>query len=395
MVSVEKAISLIKSHVEPLNAISLKVENALGYTLSENIYSPIQMPAFPQSAMDGYAIAKYDKEYYKIIGEIAAGQPTNSITLLPGQAVRIFTGANVPYGANAIIAQESTLQTEATVYIKKNITLGENIRSIGEQIKTGETALSKGNRINPAAIGYLSALGITTIKVHTKPSVAVLITGSELTQPGYPLMPGKVYESNSLMLKTALEETGYFATQIQIIEDNFDATVLAISSALQRNECVIISGGISVGDYDYVYKALQKIGVQEIFYKVNQKPGKPLFFGKKGMKLIFALPGNPAAALSSYYIYAKYALDKMSGKMYPGLQSQYLPLTQSFTNSTGKDLFLKASIESEHIQILNAQNSSMLSSFSSANSLAYIPAEKKVISPGEKVQVFLLPNFIL
>lgn len=388
MISVEQAHELIKLHVKPLRSIEMEVANSLDYVLSASVISPIAMPPFPQSAMDGYAICISSDFCYEVVGAIAAGQSAENICLQRGQAVRIFTGAEIPIGADAVVAQEIADLSGNKVSFQNPPKLGSHIRKAGEQIEKGSMALAKGTVMNPAAIGFLCALGIAHIQVDAKPKIGIVVTGKELAAPGTPLLPGKIFDSNTAMLQAALQQSKCNDWQSIAVDDNFESTLNAIDSMLQHNDLVLISGGISVGDYDFVYQALQKIGVKEIFYKINQKPGKPLFFGKFQDKYVFALPGNPAAALSCFYVYVRQAIDIMSGKANTGLTTEWLPLSQAITNQTGKALFLKAKIEPQQLSILSHQNSSMLSSFAEANALAYLPANKTQVLKGEKIMAY-------
>jgi molybdopterin molybdotransferase len=325
-----------------------------------------------------------------LIDEVKAGD-SHQPELKPGEAVRIFTGAAVPDSANAVIMQEKVVVNENIITVESKLSEEFNIRAIGEQVKEGELALKKGTKITPAAIGYLSSLGITQVSVYKKPTVAIITTGNELVEAGEPLKYGKIYESNSKMLHNALINLGYNDISVLKIEDNYDETYSQLKRCIEENDLVVITGGISVGDYDFVGKALSALKVKEIFYKVKQKPGKPLFFGKKEETLVFALPGNPAAALSCFYVYVCLALNKLSGlgaEEFPKLKAKS---NTKFVKNGDRPQFLKAIYNNGSVSLLEGQSSAMLQTFAIANALVQIPGDLYQIEINDEVDVILLP----
>ena len=236
--------------------------------------------------------------------------------------------------------QEKITVNARQLILEKNPLKGDNIRPLGEQVKKGGLALKEGTKLTPAAIGYLSSLGIKKVPVYKKPSIAIVTTGNELTEAGQPKY-GKIYESNSAMLKSAILNLGLETISIHKVEDDYDDTFKKLQDVLTRNDLVIITGGISVGDYDFVGRALKELDVKEVFYKVNQKPGKPLFFGKHEQTILFALPGNPAAALTCFYIYVQTALLKMTGKNF-NLNKVMATSRSNFFKNGDRPQFLKA-----------------------------------------------------
>lgn len=256
-------------------------------------------------------------------------------------------------------------------------------------MQKGEIALKKGSLLNPAATGFLSMLGLTEVVVYNKPRVNILVTGNELVRPGNKLEHGQVYESNSTMLVAALhnEEIG---AGCHPVPDDFDATLKAILSALETCDILILSGGISVGDHDHVGNALLKAGVKQVFYKVKQKPGKPLFFGRIGEKLVFALPGNPAASLSCYYEYVRNAIRRMQNHPKPEQTVLRLPLLTGFLNKGERSQFLKAKLVDSKVELLRDQSSAMLSTFAVADGLVYVPSDVAELFEGDEVEVHLI-----
>ncbi|HMC01961.1 MAG TPA: gephyrin-like molybdotransferase Glp [Flavobacteriaceae bacterium] len=391
MISVDKALNILNNNISPLKKIEKKtLTHSCGYVLSENIISPINMPPFAQSAMDGYAVNLHEKLLYTIIDEIKAGDH-HQPKLKKGEAVRIFTGSPVPETVNAIVIQEKVVVNNKTIKIDEAINPGANIRNFGEQVKKGNIALKKGVKLTPASIGFLTSLGITEVNVFCKPTVAIVITGNELIEAGQQLSYGKIYESNSAMLKAVLERFGYNKVSIHKVDDNFENTFNKLNEVINNYDLVLVSGGISVGDYDFVGSALQKLNVETLFYKVNQKPGKPLFFGKKENTYVFALPGNPAASLTCFYIYVLTALQIMSGHLEFSLNKVIASSGSNFKKSGHRSQFLKAIYKNGTVKILEGQNSSMLHTFAISNALVYLPEDQNEIKVKDKVETILLP----
>jgi len=391
MVSVEEGIRLVKINLPNSTYERIYLSTALNKVLSQDVISKINMPSFNQSSMDGYAVNFSDEiKSYKLVGEIAAGGSASEFDLRQGEAVRIFTGAKVPKGTNTVIQQEIVHRKEKTISFTEPVHNGKNIRLKGEQTTIGQIAMNKGDRITPAAIGFLAGLGITEVDVFKNPTLSIIATGDELVKPGDPLPEGKIYESNAIMLDAAIKQSGYECIKSITVEDTYGATKSAIENLLSSSDVILISGGISVGDYDFVGDALKEIGVKEIFYKVKQKPGKPLFFGSYNDKLVFALPGNPAAALSCFYIYVLTALEIISGKS-DGLEITQLKLIEDYSKKGGRAQFLKAKIEGDRVRVLEGQSSSMLHTFSGANGLVYVPENSTVLEANNLVSVYKLP----
>lgn len=389
MIQVLEALKLIENNCTLLPSKKIAVSKSFGYILSEDIIAPIHMPPFRQSAMDGYAIVNSTSKEYLLIDEIQAGSH-KKIELNRGEAIRVFTGAFVPDSADTVVIQEHITKNAEQIIIEKKPKKGSNIRPIGEQIKKGEIVLQKGDIINEASIGFLAGLGITKINVYNQPKVCILTTGNELVKPGKKLDTGKIYESNSIMLKTALKKVGLKKIKTYRVKDALKKTKKIIKKCFKEFDVILISGGISVGDYDYVKESLEHNEVEELFYKINQKPGKPLYFGKKEKKIVFALPGNPASSLTCFYIYVLPALKKMMGYSNIHLPKGKVEISREIKNTTGKSLFLKAKFENEKIKVLDGQQSSMLKSFATSNALIYIPHNKKVIKKNEKVEYYKL-----
>lgn len=390
MITVEEAKNKLLKRIRMSSKELIGIDKAIGRVLCEDIYSPISLPSFNQSAMDGYALKLHNRKKYELIGEIKAGD-NPKIGIKKGQAVRIFTGAAVPPDADCVVIQEKVREKNKYIYIGDYIPKrNDNIRLIGSHIRKGDIALKKGTGLNPAAIGFLTSLGIKHIKSYKNPVVSIVTTGNELQQAGKPLTAGKIYESNSFALAAALQEIGIHPKFTAQLRDDKKILHSTIQRLLRASDVLILSGGISVGKYDLVKETLHKLGVREIFYKVAQKPGKPLFAGRKGSKIIFALPGNPAATLVCYYEYVYPVIRKMQGFNEYFMSKKYVKTSEVIRKKTDRAYFLKGKATYNGVLPLDGQESYMMKSFAEANSLIYLPLEKGDVKKGEDVEVHLL-----
>jgi molybdopterin molybdotransferase len=389
MITVSEAKKIISELQPVLRTVQLELEEALGFVLGEDILSPINMPPFDQSAMDGYALKFGTSLTYNLKGEVPAGSSYHP-NMKAGEAVRIFTGAAVPDDADAVIMQEKTQQKDEKVIIEAQPKERGNIRPKGEQIEKGTLALEKGAVLTPAAIGFLAGLGVQTVKVVEKPNIGILVTGNELVKAGNDLERGQIYESNGIMLKSVINDNGFEVQSVLHVEDDYNKTLQRLKEQMASNDFLIISGGISVGDYDYVGQALLELGVQQLFYKVRQKPGKPMFLGKMGNCTIFALPGNPAAALSCFYEHVLVALKQAMGDKSFSLKKLFLPLEETYHKKGDRAHFLKGKLTDKGVKFLQKQSSAMLFSFAYADALIYIPEDKMETIAGELVEVHLI-----
>ncbi|MFV9482401.1 molybdopterin molybdotransferase MoeA [Christiangramia sp. ASW11-125] len=387
MVEIQEALEIIRSQDVQLGSEVVGLKDSLDRVLAEDLKADIDLPGFDNSAMDGYALGGLQQEY-KIVGEVAAGDSKEFI-LKNGEAVRIFTGAKIPEGSSAVIMQEKTEVKQNLLILDELPKEGQCIRKKGEELKKGELVFSKSYQITAAGIGMLGNLGLRKIKVFKKPVIQMITTGNELVAPGESLHAGQIYESNSGAIEAALKSKGFSSSASRKINDDFELIKTGISEALENTEVLILSGGISVGDYDFVKQALEENGVVELFYKVKQKPGKPLYFGKKGNQFVFALPGNPASSLSCFYIYLLPLLQKLSGLPGKGLLELNLPIFSDFHNRGDRPVFLKANIDNNLVEILNAQGSSMIGSMAKGNALAFVEANEK-IGKGSLIKTFLI-----
>ena len=402
MISVQEAKSLILEQIVPMPLHPMPLAMAAGATLGADVYAKIDIPAFEQSSMDGYAI-RFDERLLPLTigGEMQAGAD-QQITLLPEHAARIFTGAPLPHGADTVVMQEKVEVSNGVLTILDDqLSPGLNVRPKGAEAAAGALAMQKGCKLSPAAIGFLAGIGLTEVEVCLTPSVAIIVTGKELQRPGEELAFGQVYESNSYSLTAALELAQVTKINFYSADDELDELTAVLKEALALNDVVLLTGGVSVGDYDFVLRAAEASGVQQIFHKVKQKPGKPLYFGKTDKHIVFGLPGNPSSVLSCFYQYVLPALEKMMGyksnipeKGQPSgsLKTQEAVLTHECTKGAGLTHFLKAHFNDGNVTPLSAQESFRMSSFAQANAMIELPEEETVFAAGTKVKVYIFPE---
>ncbi|WP_412465430.1 gephyrin-like molybdotransferase Glp [Pedobacter sp. KLB.chiD] len=392
MISVKEAKHLISQNIITLNPISIDVAKASGHILAANVYAKYDIPAFNQSSMDGYALKFEDhRQELRLIGEMAAGTGTK-ITIQNGETSRIFTGAPLPEGADTVVMQEKVRRIDGKITLHDpNLKMGLNVRDRGSEIKAGALAMEKGDLLSPAAIGFLAGIGINEISIYPMPKISIIVTGKELQQPGEVLEFGQVYESNSYSLSAALEQEGIEQIVVYKSDDDLDILKKVLQTALTNSDVVLLTGGVSVGDYDFVIEAASHCGIKQIFHKVKQKPGKPLFFGTKDQKLIFGLPGNPSSVLSCYYNYVLPAIKALSHQSNSVIAVE-ARLTHDYTKPLGLTHFLKGKYENGLVTPLRAQESYRLSSFAQANCLICLDEAKDHFKQNEMITVLILPG---
>ncbi len=393
MVSVQQAISMITSRMNQMPGVELNLFDALGKVLTENIDATIHVPSFDNSAMDGYCFQWIDGcVEYEIVGQIQAGD-MNLAPLEPYQCARIYTGAMIPNGVDTVIQQELVSVTDNKISFNLDkIKKGANVRYEGSQSKIGDVVASAGTRITPSLIGLLASNGIEKVKVFDEPKVSIIITGNELVNLGFPLEKGQIYNSNEFALKALLKVSGINHVHVFHAVDTLESVVECVQKASEFADVVVLTGGISVGDFDFVKIAMENFGVEELFYKVKQKPGKPLFVGLKQSKWYFALPGNPAAVITCFNQYLKPTIGMFMGQKNAFSPIAKLPLTESYRKNAGLTHFLKGHYTFENVTLLKGQESFNLSSFNVANCIVELPEEIEFIDKGTIVSVYPLPQ---
>ena len=378
MITVARAWTLIKEHVMTLAAVKVNLKEAGGLVLAQDIIASKDVPSFPQSNMDGYTFCfNENNQPYTIVGEVAAGA-SQIKAIEKGTAVRIFTGALVPEGADTVLMQE-----------KAKID-GVVLTVLDEKIKKGERPLTKGMILKPAAIGFIAGMGIEKVMVYPAPRIGILVTGNELQTVGSDLKEGQVYESNSYTLMAALEALNIKEIKVKQVKDDLVQITNELNSLIKENDIVLMTGGVSVGDYDFTLMAFDNCQVKTVFHKIKQKPGKPLLFGLKAEKIIFGLPGNPSSVLTCFYEYVLPAIEKLTYQTV-SLKAIQAPIAHTFKKLQGLTHFTKAMYDGENVTLLTGQESYKLASYAVANCLAILPEEVEEITKGTIIHIHLLP----
>ena len=400
MISVEEAQTMILDSTRPNPPRRVLLKDSPGLILAEDVIASVDLPPFTSSAMDGYALRSEDTAQasegspcrLQKVEDLPAGRVARR-KITAGTCARIMTGGLLPKGADAVVMLEETEPVRDEVKIKRVVSAGENIRFQGEDIRKGKTALQKGAVINAQRVALLAALGVSRPLVFPRAAVAFLSTGNELVPVSKKLSPGKIRDSNSDTLEALLREAGANPIRLGIAKDNRASLRRKIRKGLGR-DLLLVAGGVSAGTHDLVKEILEEEGVKELFWKVRMKPGKPLFFGKKGKTLVFGLPGNPASGFVSFQLFVRPALRKRmgAGEVLPVFEKARL--AQDLTHAPGRVDFVRAVCERDHgaleIRSSGMQGSHCLSSLARANTLVRLGEEVSKIHQGEEVEILFL-----
>lgn len=393
MISFEEALAVVRKSIHKGDIVLVPIAKAIGMAVARVVKSPSMSPPFDQSAMDGYAI-RYQENYNGAIFQCAGILPAGSSSkqrLKSNDAVRIFTGAALPAGADTVIPQEyAVIQKDKVSFSGSGFSKGSNVRKKGSHIRKGVVLLRPGDIINPGTAALLASVGISEVPVRKKPDVGIVVTGNELCPPGKSLKPGQIYESNSVALTASLLAFGIAPVKISFANDNERDLIAKISRALKSVDVLLLTGGVSVGDFDLVGPALIKLGARICFHKVKQKPGKPFLFANHNHKIIFALPGNPGAVLACFHTYVASALLQHGGL--GQVPEKKVCLTHPYTKKTGLTHILKARQTEKGVEILDGQESYKVDAFAKANSLVILDESSGKLNKGDLVRVWKIRN---
>jgi molybdopterin molybdotransferase len=403
---VSKARELIASFLSPVAAVErVHVRNALGRVLAADIVSPIAVPGHDNSAMDGYAIRFADlaadgETVLKRVGESFAGKPWNG-TIGAGQCVRIFTGGVMPQGADTVVMQERTGEDAAGVRIAPGAVTraGQNRRFAGEDLKSGQVVFHAGQRVRPAELGMIASLGLGEVSVYRRLRVTFFSTGDELRSIGTPLAAGEIYDSNRYTLYGMLTRLGCEVIDMGVVEDAPEKLERAFVAAAQSADVVITSGGVSVGEADYVKQLLDKLG-EVVFWKIAMKPGRPLAYGKIGGAHFFGLPGNPVSVMATFYQFVRDALLILQGQRNVApLPTFKVPLSAPIRKAPGRTEFQRGILSPDGrggftVRTTGDQGSGILSSMSQADCFIVLGSEVGNVAAGELVDVQLLEGLV-
>jgi molybdopterin molybdotransferase len=384
LLTIDEALARVLEHTRPLPAEDVAVAEASGRVLAVDAVALVDVPPFPSSAMDGYAVRAADTPAsLTVVGQSAAGHPAD-VMLAAGQAIAISTGAVVPDGADAVVPVERTKGGGGAVAVEQ-VARGENVRPRGGDVAAGEAVVPAGATCGPAQLGALAGVGFEAVTCTRRPRVVVLATGSELRRPGERLGPGEIYESNSVMLAAQLQRAGAEAEVHGAVADDAEA----IRAALERGlgaDLLLTSGGVSVGEHDLVRGLLAELGAVEVFWRVAVKPGKPVAFSTRGSTLVFGLPGNPVSSFVGFELLVRPALAALQGASEP--RPAFLPgrLGVSLRRNAARDELVRAHIEpGGAVQPLGGQESHMIARAAHANALVLVPRGDGELAAGSEV----------
>ncbi len=391
MISVSESIEILKSNIQTLGIERRQLLDSMGCVLSSDVLARVNVPSFDNSAMDGYAICfESGSTDYQVKYNIQAGD-TNSYHLKANEAARIYTGAPVPKNTNAVIQQEIVSVNGSNIsFDPEKLKLGMNIRTIGSQCSRNQIIASQGVLVTPAILGLLASAGVFEVEVYKMPKVSVIITGNELQKPNHELEFGQIYNSNEFAIVGLLKSMGVSQIDTYQAIDELTEVEKTIQTGLYQSDILIVTGGVSVGDFDFVKQALENNQVKSLFYKVKQKPGKPLYVGKKQDQWVFALPGNPAAVITCFNQYVKPSLLAISGRKNTFEPTAILPLKNGFKKAAGLTFFVKGKFDYQGVEILQGQESFNLLSFNAANCIVKIDENVELLEIGSFVEVYPL-----
>jgi molybdopterin molybdotransferase len=399
LIELEQARGIVLGRARPLEIERLALREALGRHLAEAVAAAEPVPAADNSAMDGFAVRAAETDgaaeaaplALRLVGESRAGRPA-AIVLGPGEAVAISTGAVLPSGADAVIRLEETEARDGRVFVTRPVGSGRDIRRAGEDIEAGETVLTAGIGIGAAELGVLASLGIAEVACRRRPRVAVITSGDELLEPAEEMRPGGVRNSNAYAVPALAELAGAEASVLGAAPDDLEATIRMIEPAL-ASDVVVLCGGVSVGPHDHVKAALAELGVEQGFWGVALKPGKPTWFGSRGDALVFGLPGNPVSAIVTFLLLVRPALDLLAGGS-PERRRATARLASDYAKKPGRTHAVRCRLEVRedgwYARPTGEQGSHILTSMLGADCLALIPSASGSLPAGERVEIELL-----
>jgi molybdopterin molybdotransferase len=397
-----EALRLVLQHVEPLDAERLSISDALGRVLADDLVASDDVPPFAGSAMDGFAVRAKDTRgatagapvELAVVGESRAGTPAPRGPRA-GEAIRISTGAVLPQGADAVVRVEDTAERDGRVEVRVEIPPGKEVRHAGEDVRAGERVLMRGRRLGPAELGVAASVGAGELVCARRPRVAVLGTGDELVTPGKELRPGQIRNTNGYAVPAQVVEAGGLPVEVATVPDDFEATVSAIGSASSEAgaDLLVVMGGMSVGPHDHARAAFEALAVEQVFWGVALRPGKPTWFGTKGRILVFGLPGNPVSAMVTFHLFVRPAIAALMGSEPHGRRAHAV-IDEDYPKRPGRAHVVRCRLVARddgwHVRPTKAQGSHVLTSMLDAQAFAYLEVERGDVGAGERVEIEIL-----
>jgi molybdopterin molybdotransferase len=394
LLTIEEAQRLILERVRALPSERIPLDRAPGRVLAEDATAVVDLPPFPSSAMDGFTVRSEDTPgTLPVAARIAAGRPAPR-ELLPGEAMAIATGGVVPHGADAVIPVEYVVEHDNVVEIPEPVTPGDHVRPRGGDLRAGDTVVARGAALGPAQLGALAASGVDEVACAARPRASVVTTGTELRPPGEQLGPGEVYEANGLMLATQLRSAGALPERLAVVADDEDAHREALGLGLE-SDVLVTSGGVSVGAHDLVRRIEAELGVEEVFWRVAVKPGKPVSFGLRGSTLVFGLPGNPVSSLVGFELFVRPAVLALQGRHDPLPRFEPGRLAAALRQNGARDQLVRARTRAGEdgtvvLEPLVGQESHMIARAAAADALVLLPRGEGELPAGAAVRYLRL-----
>lgn len=396
-ISLEQALDILKDYITPGKTERKSLEECLGLVLAEDVMAQLDMPPFSRSAQDGYAFRSKDSEgaskehpvRLKVTGKIYAGDfPKKEVN--PGEAIRIMTGAMIPAGADCVLRQEDTDEGEEIVQIYKETEAGCSICFKGEEYKKGHILLHAGTKIDAAALAVASGNGIMELPVYARVKAAVVSSGSEVVEPGTPLTPGKIYNTNTIYMKARLKQLGANVVMTRTVGDELGIMREALNEAASQSELVVTTGGVSVGQKDLTEEALLSIGAKILFHGIAVKPGMPTLAAEKNGVLFLGLSGNPFSAAIPFEMFVREILAVKMGDLDLKLRKETLTAVTGFSKDSRKRRFLRGKADGKEVWLPDQQANGQMRSMVGCNCLIDIPAGSGPVKAGDRVEVFWL-----
>jgi molybdopterin molybdotransferase len=392
VIDLGEALDRIAARVSALPGEDVPVGEAAGRVLTRDVLGGVDLPGFDRSSMDGWVVRSSDLPgELPVVGDVAAGS-AGDVPLEPGTALRISTGAPIPGGADAVLPLEDGVEEGGVLRTSASVEPRAFVRFRGEDVRAGELLVPAGARLTPARLSVVASGGVARAWVHRRPRVSVVATGSELVPLGEPLPPGAIYNSNAPTLEAHAVADGAVVLAAREVEDDPGRTREVLGAALDEADVVLVSGGVSVGGHDLVKDTLTDLGVEELFWRVRIKPGKPIFCGRRGDTWVFGLPGNPVSTVVGYLVFVAPLLRAMAGGAFAAPATAQVELVAEARNAGGRTTYATARYADGGVVLTDKQGSHMTKALADADGFAILPWDRDLLPAGERVEFLPLPG---
>jgi len=394
VIDIADAWERIAALARPLPAEDAPLDEAAGRVLAADVRGVVDLPGFDRSSMDGWAVRSADfpgePVELPVRGDVAAGSP-GDVELEPGTVLRISTGAPMPAGADAVLPLEEGEERDGVLRTQARVQPDAYVRFRGEDVRAGELLVRAGLALTPARLSVVASAGVATVSVHRRPRVAIVATGSELVPVGEPLPPGAIYNSNGPTLAAHARADGAVVAPARRVADDPVQTRETLAAALDEADVLLVSGGVSVGGHDLVKGTLADLGVEELFWQVRIRPGKPIFCGRRGDTWVFGLPGNPVSTVVGYLVFVAPLLRRLAGRDFELPRTTPMTLVTDAPNPGSRTTYATARVADGGVALTEKQGSHMTKALADADGFAILPWDRDVLAAGETVEFLPLP----